>query len=127
MADVVTGGCKCGSVRYSGEREAAAPFRCYCRDCQQLTGTGHADMLPLQADKVTIEGEYAEFEMQGGSGKSTWSGFCRNCGSPVTRRSARMSDRVYVHAGSLDDPAIYAPEMSIYEASAQPWDRPLEG
>lgn len=84
-------------------------------------------MLPLKADAITLTGDYAEFEMQGGSGQSTWSGFCRTCGSPVTRRSARMSDRIYVHAGSLDEPATYASETSIFGDSAQPWDMPADG
>lgn len=127
MSDVVTGGCKCGQVRYSGDRAEAAAFRCYCRDCQQLTGTGHSEMLPLKKEGLSITGDYARFEMVGRSGKKTWSGFCRSCGSPVTRQSERMADRVYVHAGSLDDPAIHAPEMSIYEEAAQPWDLPPEG
>lgn len=122
MAERVVGGCKCGHVRYEGTRHSAATFRCHCRDCQKLTGSGHSEMLPLEIDTFSISETCKVFEMQGGSGQPTYSGFCPNCGSQLTRRSTRMSDRVYVHASSLDDPAHYAPEKSIYADAAQPWD-----
>ena len=36
-----------------------------------------------------------------------------------------MSDRVYVHAASLDDPDCYSPAKSIYTEAAQPWDNAI--
>ena len=62
--------------------------------------------------------------MTGGSGRPTWNRFCPHCGSPLTRRSARSGARIYVHAGSLDDPSTFDPERSIYTEAAQPWDVP---
>ena len=123
MAGEVTGGCKCGLVRYQGTLIDAAPFRCHCRDCQQLTGSGHAEMMPLTLNSFTISDACKVYDMEGGSDQPTYSGFCPNCGSPLTRRSTKMSDRIYVHASSLDDPGKYAPEKSIYSDAAQPWDQ----
>jgi hypothetical protein len=97
-------------------------FRCHCRDCQQLTGTGHSEMLPLEIDGFSISGDCKTYEMIGGSGQPTFSGFCPNCGSQLTRNSSRMGDRIYVHAASLDEPSSYHPEKSIYANSAQTWD-----
>lgn len=122
MKDEVLGGCKCGLVRYRGIRADVPMFRCHCRDCQQLTGTGHSEMMPLIAESVTINEECKTYEMVGGSGKLTYSGFCPNCGSQLTRRSERMSDRIYVHAASLDDPSHYSPAKSIYADAAQSWE-----
>ncbi|MEL6914621.1 MAG: GFA family protein [Pseudomonadota bacterium] len=124
MAETFTGGCKCGRVTYRGTRAETAMFRCYCRDCQQLTGAGHAEMVPLRAEGFEITGSYRTYQMTGGSGQATWSGFCGVCGAPLTRRSARNAGTIYVHAGSLHDPGRYAPERQICEDSAQPWDRP---
>ena len=123
MPERIGGGCKCGLVRYSGLRIDAPMFRCHCRDCQQLTGSGHADMMPLELDSFSISEPHKTYEMEGGSGQSTYSGFCPECGSQLTRRSARMSDRVYVHASSLDDPERYIPEKSIYADAARSWDK----
>lgn len=122
MSEKLQGGCKCGLVRYAGSRIEAPMFRCHCRDCQQLTGTGHADMVPLDAQSFSLSEICRIYEMQGGSGKSTFSGFCPECGAPILRRSERMSDRVYVHAASLDDPSLYRPERSIYAEAAAHWD-----
>ncbi|MEP1208903.1 MAG: GFA family protein [Rhizobiaceae bacterium] len=125
MAKLV-GRCKCGAVEYQGESTDTEGFRCYCRDCQQLTGTGHSEMMPLKAASFEVDGSYSEFRMTGGSGQPTWSGFCQNCGSQLTRRSKRIEDRIYIHAASLDDPTQYAPSKSIYIDSAQPWDKPID-
>ena len=122
MPEEVTGGCKCGLVRYRGALLDAPMFRCHCRDCQQLTGTGHSEMMPLDCETFSIGDDCKTFEMVGGSGQPTYSGFCPNCGSQLIRRSERMNDRVYVHAASLDDPGRYAPDKSIYSDSAQTWD-----
>lgn len=123
MSERVTGGCKCGLVRYEGTRLNAPMFRCHCRDCQQLTGTGHSEMLPLAVDGFLIGEDCKSYKMLGGSGLPTFSGFCSECGSQLTRNSRRMSDRIYVHAASLDDPSRYLPEKSIYADSAQNWDK----
>lgn len=123
MSVYVTGGCKCGLVRYEGRRLSAPMFRCHCRDCQQLTGAGHSEMFPLAIGDFSISDNCKKFEMLGGSGQPTFSGFCPNCGSQLTRNSSRLSDRIYVHAASLDDPNLYRPEKSIYSNSAQSWDK----
>lgn len=122
MAERVAGRCKCGLVRYEGTLIDAAMFRCHCRDCQRLTGSGHADMVPLDLASFAISDACNTYEMIGGSGRRTYSGFCPTCGSQLTRHSERMDDRIYAHAASLDDPGAYCPEKSIYSGSAQPWD-----
>lgn len=124
MDKLIEGGCACGRTRYKGAAADAAPFRCYCRDCQRATGGGHSEMLPLIRDSFEVIGTLKEYQLVGGSGKPTWSGFCPDCGSPLMRRSARMSDRVYVHAASLDHPEHYAAGKELYTEAAQVWDPP---
>ncbi|MBU2942688.1 GFA family protein [Shimia thalassica] len=124
MKKAVTGGCKCGAARYRGEISNVSMFRCYCRDCQQLTGAGHSEMFPLVSETFKLSGPSTEYQMTGGSGRSTWSRFCPTCGSPLTRRSERMGQCVYVHASSLDEPEIYMPRRTLYDEAAQPWDKP---
>ncbi len=122
MSQRVSGGCKCGLVRYEGARLDVPMFRCHCLDCQKLTGSGHSEMMALERDTFSIGADCRTYEMLGGSGQPTFSGFCPMCGSQLTRHSTRMSDRVYVHAASLDDPGLYSPAKSLWAESAQPWD-----
>lgn len=122
MTDDIQGGCKCGLVRFSGVRADKAMFRCHCRDCQQLTGTGHADLMPLVAASFEISDVSKTYEMTGGSGKPTYSGFCPNCGSQLTRQSVKMREFIYIHAAALDDPSRYVPAKSIFLDDVHPWD-----
>ena len=124
MTKKISGGCKCGAARYRGEVADVSTFRCYCRDCQKLTGAGHSKMFPLVTETFQLEGPTSKYEMTGGSGRSTWSSFCPTCGSPLTRRSERMEHCVYVHASSLDEPENYRPSRTIHADAAQPWDKP---
>lgn len=122
MAYEIVGGCKCGLVRYSGTLSEAPMLRCHCRDCQQLTGTGHAEMIPVIAETFAISDGCKTYEMTADSGRFTYSSFCSNCGSQLTRTAEIAHDLVFIHAASLDDPSIYSPTKSIYPSSAQPWD-----
>ena len=79
-------------------------------------------MVPLIAATFSIGDKCKMYQMRGGSGRPTYSGFCPNCGSQLMRASERMSDCVYVHAASLDNPEDYSPQKSIYTDSAQRWD-----
>ncbi len=121
------GSCKCGHVTYHGVQAEALMFRCHCRDCQQLTGAGHADMVPLEAESFRIDDTCRTYEMTGGSGRPTYTRFCPVCGSQLTRQSDRMRHLVYVHAGSLNDPTCYAPTKSLFPDAAQPWDTAVIG
>ncbi len=122
MSEKLLGGCKCGLIRFEGVRGDTPMFRCHCRDCQQLTGSGHSEMMPMIAETFKIGDACKTYQMTGGSGRLTFSGFCPNCGSQLTRRSEMMSQLIYVHAAALDDPSKYAPEKSIYSDAAQCWD-----
>lgn len=124
MPTLLTGACKCGRCHYAGTPAEAKAFRCYCRDCQRLTGSGHAELFPFDADGFNLSGDPTEYKMTGDAGRDTWSSFCPDCGSPLTRRSAVMPDRIYVYAGSMSDPAQHDPQGSVFADSAQPWDSP---
>lgn len=126
MTKTITGGCKCGRVRYSGEKADASMFRCHCRDCQQLTGAGHSSMIPLVKESFALSETCSIFQMTGRSGGATYSGFCPNCGSQLMRRSDKMRDLVYVHAASLDDPTAYRREATYHADAAQAWDPAFE-
>ena len=73
MAKDISGGCKCGAVRYRGERADVSTFRCYCRDCQQLTGAGHSEMFPLLASTFRITSREMPLSSAGDNLAYRWS------------------------------------------------------
>ena len=128
MTDEVVGGCKCGLVRYKGARADTPMFRCHCRDCQQLTGTGHSEMMPVLTETFTIGDACKTYELIGGSGRPIYSSFCPNCGSQLTRRSERMNDRIGCPQIRMDSRqnrrTCHCPSASLTTFSTCPFTRP---
>lgn len=56
------------------------------------------------------------------SGNIETHGFCPTCGTPVYLTFSAMPELFTIHAGSLDDPSRYRPQMVTYRLRAQAWD-----
>lgn len=123
MSEPYTGGCACGAVRYRISGQPVFQPDCQCRDCQRISGTGHASYLTFAGGSdVSVEGGARRWSFVGDSGAVKTRGFCPTCGSPVYLTSAAMPDLFTVHAGSLDDPGRYRPEAVMYRVSGHSWD-----
>ena len=121
MSGKITGGCKCGAVRYEVSAEAKAYVICQCRDCQKFSGSGHMAVLMLPKEEFTVSGETTTFEYTGGSGDPVRHMFCPTCGCPVY--GGPVGAEVFmIRAGSLDDTGIFKPGMVVYSESAAHWD-----
>ena len=78
--------------------------------------------LAFPKDAVRVTGDVKYFQRKGDSGASESEGFCPECGARLFAHADALEGISFVRAGSLDDPALYKPQMDIYTASAQPWD-----
>lgn len=126
MTDTIQGRCACGSVSYRADAEIAFSFNCHCRKCQRATGGGHASAFAIPLDAFKVSGTIKEFRSLSDNGAATYSGFCADCGSPMTSRTERFPERIYIHAATLDDPSIFDPEFVVFAEKAQPWDIPQQ-
>jgi hypothetical protein len=121
-----TGGCACGAIRYECTAEPISMFNCHCRDCQRVTGAGHASvvLVPAAAFKVTRGERSYHFTASAAIGRHK-RGFCAECGSRLTGGENRQgtSEIVGINAGSLDDPSWFRPQYDIFTSDAQPWDQ----
>ncbi|CAG1023108.1 S-(hydroxymethyl)glutathione synthase [Patescibacteria group bacterium] len=122
MLTLRSGGCLCGAVRYECSAEPVFSANCHCRDCQKLSGGAYIATFFVTENSVTITGEVQYFDKLGDSGHWVKRGFCPNCGSQVFGKPEVVTAMLGIRAGSLDNPALYQPQMDIYAASAQPWD-----
>jgi hypothetical protein len=122
MSRVFAGGCACGAIRYEIAAEPVGMLDCQCRDCQRESGTGHASHLTFARGDARVQGEATHWDMVGEQGTTKRRAFCPACGSPVYMTFPQMPDLIVVRAASLDDPSLYAPQMVLWTASAQPWD-----
>ena len=82
----ITGGCRCGAVRYSIEAEPITARHCWCRDCQYIgAGSGTVNVF-FPSEAVKVEGTFfADYNgiALGGSGS-----FVINDGSDTPRVDA---------------------------------------
>lgn len=120
------GGCLCGAIRYEvdGEPDERMQITCHCRDCQQVTGAGHARSMGVAADDVSWKGSPRIYEIQ--HEKSiVESAFCGECGSPLYKRTSGMPHLMFFHVGSLDPESSedWRPSLHVYTERRAPWDR----
>jgi hypothetical protein len=121
-----TGGCACGAIRYEVSAEPMMAGHCQCRDCQRMTGTGHASIVAFPTAAVSITGTPRFHDAKADSGNVASRGFCANCGSFVLARSSGMPGMLTIAVGSLDDPGGFEPRVVVYTSSGHRWDQ-LDG
>ena len=117
-----TGGCACGSVRYTCPAKPVYMGNCHCRDCQRATGSAYIPGVIVSVSAFSVSGQVTWFEKKADRGPTMRRGYCRFCGSPLILMNEATPHLRILYAGSLDDPSWFVPEKDIYTASAQPWD-----
>lgn len=117
----VTGGCLCGAVRFSVNAEPIVARHCWCRLCQYLgAGSGTVNVC-FPSDQFTLEGTLTIHEAVADSGNRMSRGFCPSCGTPVTSAAEARPHLIFVRAGTLDNPDLMAPQVTIWTAQAPDW------
>jgi hypothetical protein len=123
MSTAYTGGCACGAIRYEIAAEPIVMNDCQCRDCQHRSGTGHGSYLTFPSrTSVALEGVATYWDVAGDNGNVKTQAFCHACGSPVYLTFSFAPDVFTVHAGSLDDPGRYKPQVVTYGVRGHDWD-----
>jgi len=118
----VSGGCMCGAIKYQCASEVKFSLICQCRQCQQITGTGHAAQFACEADSTSITGTVSTYALTSDAGNTVTSAFCGTCGNPMYKTTSMNPGLIVFHAATLDDPSQFKPQMVVYTSSAQPWD-----
>jgi hypothetical protein len=117
----ITGRCLCGAVRYSVAEEPIVTRVCWCRDCQHLAAGNATVNVVFQAAAVTIDGPLRDYSSLADSGNRMHRQFCERCGTPVTSASEARPHLLILRAGTLDDPELARPALTIWTDSAPTW------
>lgn len=118
---LITGGCLCGAVRYRASAAPLATRVCWCRLCQYLgAGSGTVNVAFLSS-AMTIEGELSDYVCDADSGNRMHRQFCPACGTPLFSAAEARPHLIFVRAGTLDDPELARPEVTIWTAQAPAW------
>ncbi len=117
----ITGGCRCRAVRYTVATDPIATRICWCRDCQYFAAGSATVNLVFPAANVTITGPLRDYASVADSGNRMHRRFCEQCGTPVTSASDARPHLLILRAGTLDDPEIAQPSLTIWTDSAPSW------
>jgi hypothetical protein len=117
----ITGGCLCGAVRYTIEAEPLTTRVCWCKLCQKIGAGGGTVNVAFPAEAVSVQGELRDYESVADSGNKMHRRFCPQCGTPMFTSSEARPHIMGVRAGTLDDPEVTKPEITIWVKEAPSW------
>jgi hypothetical protein len=100
-----SGGCQCGSLRYTVAGALGEASICHCRMCQKAFGSWGAALVNVSyANFQWTRGAPGEFR----SSAIVTRGFCRDCGTPMFMREDG-DDNIEIAIGTLDNPSAVPP------------------
>ncbi|HEX9474986.1 MAG TPA: GFA family protein [Steroidobacteraceae bacterium] len=117
----IQGGCLCRAVRYESTADPKMTRVCWCRVCQYVgAGNGTVNVF-FPADTLNVRGETRSYRSVADSGNVMHRRFCLQCGTPLFTASEARPHLIGVRAGTLDDPNLVQPALTIWTASAPRW------
>jgi hypothetical protein len=116
------GGCLCGACRFGFDGTAKFAIRCYCRDCQQVSGGGSLPQLGIETDGFVSSGPIKSYSKLSDAGHEITFFFCSDCGAPMFKTTAKMPELVFVYAGPLENADGLDFSQGVFEDSRQEWD-----
>jgi hypothetical protein len=115
--------CACGEISIRVVGETLSMLMCACLDCQRSTGTGHATVVVVPTEALTIEGPVKAFSRPSNSGATFTRHFCPECGTPIFGQSSRAPTMRMLLAGTFaGQNGWYAPNQMIFGRTKQDWD-----
>ena len=117
----VSGGCLCGALRYEARGAPLFAGLCYCAACRKASGSGFVPYLGFAREAVTLSGASRAFAVRADNGNQAVRNFCPACGSLVFGGPRDSATQFTIYAGSLDDPAQFAPTAAIFTRARAPW------
>ena len=118
MAEILTGGCLCGAVRYRITGAPVEALYCHCRMCRRAHGAPVVAWLTVLLDTFAVTaGNPVGYR----SSAKAFRHFCGSCGTPLTWREADDPRLVDVSIASFDDPDAAAPTLHLWTDSRTPW------
>jgi hypothetical protein len=118
-AEVRTGGCLCGAVRYSVRGDPVHVGRCHCGNCRKESGSAFTVYGHWPVEAFEMSGEISSYEGRG---------FCGVCGSRLLDPVDRDDTLIEIRLGSLDEsPFELKPVTEVWVKRRESWLPPVDG
>jgi hypothetical protein len=117
----IQGGCLCRAVRYESSATPIITRVCWCRVCQYVAaGNGTVNVF-FRTESFSVTGATQDYASVADSGNIIHRRFCPTCGTPLFTAAEARPHVIGVRAGTLDDPGIAQPAVTIWTDSAPRW------
>jgi hypothetical protein len=117
----IQGGCRCKAVRYESAADPRITRVCWCRTCQYIAAGNATVNVFFPTESFTVHGETRTYKSTADSGNVIQRRFCPTCGTPLFTAAEIRPHLIGVRAGTLDDPNLVQPAVTIWTASAPRW------
>lgn len=117
----VTGSCLCGAAHYEIDAAPIVTRVCWCRLCQKIGAGGPTVNAAFPTAATKISGALADYSCVADSGTVMHRRFCPSCGTHLFSEAESRPHLIFVRVGTLDDPNIAQPAMTIWTSEAPDW------
>jgi len=117
-----SGGCLCGKVKYTLNKEPVRMAQCHCDHCRLSTGTGHMSLAFFNKDDFDVSGETSYYTTTSDSGAQMSRHFCPECGSRLFGTNSSAPSIVSIAVGCVDDSSWFNPGAIVYNKNKPHWD-----
>ena len=115
---MLTGGCRCGAVRYEVADAFLYAANCHCSACRAATGSAFKPFAGIEREKLTVTQGADELAVFGEDDLND-----TRCGACGCFLYSVVRDGAFVHVamGSLVDAPSIRPSSHIFVGSKAPW------
>lgn len=119
---MITGGCRCGAVRYTIELDRMPrTYACHCTLCQRASGSSFAHQMPVPESVLSVTGALRTAVVTSASGAISTSYHCEACVARLYSSNSRWPGMAIVRADTVDGSERLMPALHIYTSTKQPW------
>ena len=118
---MITGGCLCGTLRYTATAAPTLAGYCFCADCRKASGSGFMPFMGFDAADLHFTGTPRQYLSKTARDTDAVRNFCPCCGGLVFGGIIGSDTSHTIYAGSLDDPAHFQPSIGIFGRDRPDW------
>lgn len=117
----ITGGCRCGAVRYRIAADALPPaYACHCHICQRWSGSAFSLQLLVAEAVLDVTGPVIVYEITTDD-RTSVQRLCSVCHARIYNTNTRRPGIAVVRAGTLDRSEELDCVAHIFTAYRQRW------
>lgn len=122
MQGELTGGCICGSVKFTlRDGFRFRPYACHCTDCQSRTGSAFSEHMLFARQDLEIEGELdsGSYVQPSGAVSTIWG--CATCKVRIFAENNTRPGFASLRCGTLDRSSDIVLAAHLWVGSKQAW------